>query len=104
MTFPVWRQDLARGSRHLIPAGLAQASDELVLLAALAEAVDNAMYGQPPDEVDRAPTDVAVPEALLPLAQRRGSGARGPGGGRQLLRWIVSSTCNGLMFMAARSR
>lgn len=50
------------------PAALAQSTDELVLLAALAGAVDNAMYWERPDEVDQALTDPAVREALLPLA------------------------------------
>jgi len=51
------------------PAQIAESTDELLLLAALAEPVDHAMYWEPPDEVDQALADVAVRETLLPLAQ-----------------------------------
>jgi len=51
------------------PAQLADSADELLLLAALAEPVDQATYWQPPDEVDQALADVEVRGTLLPLAQ-----------------------------------
>ena len=51
------------------PTALAQSTDELGLLAALAQAVDSAMYWQPPDEADQALADTAVREALAPIAR-----------------------------------
>jgi hypothetical protein len=51
------------------PGQIAESADELLLLAALVEPVDSAMYWQPPDEVDQALAEVAVRETLLPLAQ-----------------------------------
>jgi hypothetical protein len=43
-------------------AQIAKSTDELLLLAALAETVDQAAYWQPPDDVDQALADAAVRE------------------------------------------
>jgi hypothetical protein len=48
---------------------IAATADELVLLAALVQPVETAMYWQEPDDEDQALADQAVWEALLPVAR-----------------------------------
>jgi hypothetical protein len=48
---------------------IAATADELVLLAALVQPVETAMYWQEPDDLDQALADPAVWEALLPVAR-----------------------------------
>src|ERR1017187_2623772 len=50
-------------------AHIAATIDDLALLTALAESVDRARYWGAPDKEDRALSDPAVQEALLPVAE-----------------------------------
>ena len=60
--------DLATTVARADPAALADATDELVLMPALADTAAMAMYWQEPDPVDWALTDAQVQAELLPIA------------------------------------
>jgi hypothetical protein len=61
--------DLAVTVTHANPEALADATDALVLVPALAETAGMAMYWQKPDPVDWALNDHQVQESLLPIAR-----------------------------------